>query len=95
MKICLDSVAINQTESLTLSGSSVLTWFKTSASSVYKNYINQIACPMDNSSATYGFCVQDTILSQSPLSGQLTVKSSNDYATAVRTLSNKKKTNFI
>jgi hypothetical protein len=92
MKIYLDSPAINQTESLTLSGTSVLTWFNTHASSVYQNYINQLICQMDNSSATYGFCVQDTILSQSALSGHLTSKSSNDYAIADRVLSNK--TNF-
>jgi hypothetical protein len=45
---------------------------------------------MDKSSLTYSFCVQDTLLSQSSLLGQLTVQSSQDYTTAVSTLSNAK-----
>jgi hypothetical protein len=66
----------------------VVTWFNTQASSAYQDYIKNIACPMDKSSATYSFCLQDTILSQSPLLGQVTVKSSNDYQLADRFLSN-------
>lgn len=91
----LDSPDINSTVSLPLNGSSVLTWLSTSASAVYKDYIQNVACSMNKSLATYGFCVQDTILSQSPLLGQLTVKSSTDYQTAFRTLCNTKKKSLI
>jgi hypothetical protein len=90
----LDSAVINQTQSLSLTGSSVVAWFNTDASSTYQSYINNVACPMDRSSATYEFCLQDTILSQSSLLGQLTVQSSNDYQTASRFLSNKQKSIF-
>ncbi|CAF1151520.1 unnamed protein product [Rotaria sp. Silwood1] len=87
---CADySLISNGTEQQSLTSSSVLEWFTMSASSLYQNYINNWACPMNKTSSTYKFCVQDTVLSQSPLLGQLTVRSSNDYQSANRFLSNK------
>jgi hypothetical protein len=47
-----------------------------------------MACPLNQASPAYSFCVQDTVLSQSPLLGQLTVKSVTDYSVAVHFLSN-------
>ena len=87
---CLDSSVPNAAEQLPLDRTRLLTWFNTTASSVYRDYINNAACPFDQSSPTYAFCVQDTVLSQSPLLGQLTVKSSMDYKAADSALSNTK-----
>jgi hypothetical protein len=80
---------MNATKSLTINQNSVVTWFNTSASPAYRNYVNKVACPMDQSLATYTFCLQDTLLTQSAVLGQLTVKSSSDYQLADRSLSNK------
>ena len=41
---------------------------------------------MDPSLATHDFCVQDTILSQSPILGQITAQSSLDYQLANQVL---------
>ncbi len=90
MFFVLESSVPSQAQSLTLTGSSVLNWFNTNASSVYQSYMNNLACPIAQSSAAYQFCLEDTILSQSPLLGQVTVKSADDYQTAVRVLSNTK-----
>ncbi|CAF1546912.1 unnamed protein product, partial [Adineta steineri] len=81
------SSVANGTEVLSLDRSSLITWFNTAASPTYRNYINNISCPFDKTSTTYNFCVQDTLLSQSSLLGQLTAKSSIDYTTADTTLS--------
>jgi len=86
----LDSSVPNGAEQLPLNRTNLLTWFNTGASAAYRDYINNVACSMDKSSLTYSFCVQDTLLSQSSLSGQLTVKSSQDYTAAVSSLSNAK-----
>ncbi|CAF1385731.1 unnamed protein product, partial [Rotaria magnacalcarata] len=76
------SLVPNAAEQQTLQTSNILSWFNTGASSSYRTYINAIACPMTKTLPTYIFCVQDTILSQSSLLGQLTVRSSNDYQVA-------------
>ena len=89
-KFILVSSIPNQAEVQSLNENSILTWLNTNASSAYQDYINTIACPLDKSLATYGFCVQDTILSQSSLLGQVTVKSSSDYYKANTYLGNKK-----
>ncbi|CAF0783623.1 unnamed protein product [Rotaria sordida] len=81
------SLILNETEQQSLTSNSILEWFNRSASNTYQNYINNLACPMSRTSPTYKFCVQDTILSQSPLLGQITVKSSNDYQLANQFLS--------
>ena len=61
-------------------------WLNTSASPSYRTFINNHACPMDPSLATHDFCVQDTILSQSPILGQITAQSSLDYQLANQVL---------
>ena len=61
-------------------------WLNNSASPSYRAFINSNACPMDRSLATFDFCVQDTILSQSPILGQITTQSSIDYHVANRFL---------
>ncbi|CAF4129363.1 unnamed protein product, partial [Rotaria sp. Silwood2] len=76
------SLVPNETEQQSLTSTSVLQWFNTAASISYQSYINNLACPMNKTSSTYYFCLQDTLLSQSPLLGQLTVKSSTDYQSA-------------
>lgn len=65
----------------------MLQWVNLNASNAYREYLNSVACPLNKTSPTYKFCVQDTVLSQSPLLGQLTVKSSSDYLVANRFLS--------
>ncbi|CAF3337216.1 unnamed protein product [Rotaria socialis] len=76
------SLIPNAAEQQALQTNDTLSWFNTGASSSYQTYINTIACPMAKTLPTYGFCVQDTILSQSSLLGQLTVRSSTDYQVA-------------
>lgn len=83
-----DSLTPNATQQQTLQTSRILSWFNVNASTSYQNYINNIACPMNRSSSTYRFCVQDTILTQSPSLGQVTVRSSTDYQAADQYLSN-------
>jgi hypothetical protein len=92
-KFILESSSTNATALPTVSQSNVLTWFNTAATSGYRNYINQVACPIDPSLPTYMFCLHDTLLSQSALLGQVTVKSSSDYQLADRSFS--KKTSFF
>lgn len=82
----LESLSQNETQSFTINSTMVQTWFNRSAWPAYQKYINEVACQMNGSAAAYRFCVQDTILSQSPLLGQLTVKSSLDYYAADRSL---------
>jgi hypothetical protein len=79
----------NGTEVLPLNDLTILTWFQANASAVYKNYMNTFACPINASLPAYNFCVQDTILSQSALLGQLTVKSESAYQLANSVLGNK------
>ncbi len=86
----LDSPVPNGAEQLPLNRTNLLTWFNTGASATYRDYINNVACSMDKSSLTYSFCLQDTLLSQSSLLGQLTVKSSQDYTAAVSSLTKAK-----
>ncbi|CAF1457750.1 unnamed protein product, partial [Adineta ricciae] len=84
---CLNnSVTLNDTKLLELNRTKLTEWFSTSASTTYRNYINTVSCS-SMSSSTYNFCVQDTLISQSSLLGQLTVKSSTDYTTANNVLS--------
>lgn len=85
----LESLAKSETQQLNISSTGVLNWFNTGASADYQDFINQQACNINQSIATYRFCVQDTLLSQSPLLGQLTVRSSLDYQTADRSLGKK------
>jgi hypothetical protein len=86
--VFVDSTNVNGTEAESLDETSVVTWLNTNASPSYRNYVNNMACPLNQASPAYSFCVQDTVLSQSPLLGQLTVKSVTDYSVAVHFLSN-------
>lgn len=69
-----------------LSSAEINSWLQNNATESYRLYINNIACTMDRSSATYRFCLHDTVVTQSGLLGQLTVRSGEDYQAADRVL---------
>ena len=85
-----DSLALNETKEQSLNTITVLTWFYNSASTSYQDYINSLACSINRTSPVFRFCLQDTSLSQSPVLGQLTVRSADVYQSAIEFLSMRK-----
>ena len=76
----------NNTIAYPVQSADVLRWFNNDASASYRTFINTVACPINQTSSTYRFCVHDTILSQSSLLGQLTVRSSTEFQATTRVL---------
>ena len=76
----------NETQAYNLTSREVNLWLQNEATASYRNYINNVTCTMDSSSAAYRFCLHDTVLTQSALLGQLTVTSVNAYRIADKAL---------
>lgn len=61
-------------------------WLKTSASKSFQDFV-ETECSTVKNTIAYDFCIQDTIMTQSPLSGSLTRISSQNYINANRVFS--------